>query len=368
MLNFITKIILGGEKGKMSVFRRCCSALGVALIAVLLLAGTALADNVSGDWSYTINADGQAIVTRYLGSQRDVELKWNLDDHMVVEIGEEAFAGNRTIRSIKLPVSVKVIRMNAFKDCAALEEIHLPSRLETIEDGAFLGCTALQTLEIPESVAEIGEGCFETTTVLIGNAGSLAGAYADAMGMNYEEPSNTPVPSSHQPEDDYQYEIRNGGVVITSYIGKEYAVEIPAQIAGYPVRVIGSNAFSSRYEVESVILPEGITEIEKTAFRYCTGLMSIQLPSTLQTIGEYAFFHCENLVEIEIPAGMTAIGSRAFQCCYRLQHVTMSAKMKTIPTNTFFECHSRLTIHAPSGSAAENFAYIKGYRFVSTGK
>jgi len=169
-------------------------------------------------------------------------------------------------------------------------------------------------------------------------------------------------------EQNYQYKIQNGGVVITSYVGKEYVVEIPEEIAGYPVRVIGSNAFSSRYDVETVILPEGLIEIEKTAFRFCTGLMSIQLPSTLKTIGEYAFFHCENLVEIVIPDGMTALGSRAFQCCYRLQHVTMSAKMKTIPTNTFFECHSRLTIHAPSGSAAESFAHRKGYRFTSTGK
>ena len=338
----------------------------VLLIVLLLFGGTALADTISGDWAYSLNESGQAVVTRYLGSDREVELKWKLDDHMVVEIGEEAFAGNRAIHSVKLPVSLKIIRMNAFKDCAALEKITLPSRLETIEDGAFMGCTSLKELEIPESVAEIGEDCFEPTTVLTGNANSIASSYANAMGMGYAKKEEAVLHQHPDAEQNYQYRIQNGGVVITSYIGKEYSVEIPAEIAGYPVRVIGSNAFSSRYDVESVILPEGLIEIEKTAFRFCTGLMSVQLPSTLQTIGEYAFFHCENLVEIVIPDGMTALGSRAFQCCYRLQYVTMSAKMKTIPTNTFFECHSRLTIQAPSGSTAESFAHRKGYRFVAT--
>ena len=340
----------------------------VFLLVLLLSSGIALADTISGDWAYTLNENGQVIITHYLGSQRDVVLNWNLDKRMVVEIGEEAFAGNTSVRSVTLPVGVRIIRMNAFKDCTALEEITLPSMLETIEDGAFLGCTALKTLEIPESVAELGEECFEATTHLTGNAESIAGAYANALGLGYTETDDMMTTSVYNPENDYHYEIRNGGVVITSYVGEDYEVTVPEEIAGYPVRAIGSNAFSSRYDVETVILPEGLLEIEKTAFRYCTGLMSIQLPSTLTTIGEYAFFHCENLVEIVIPNGVTALGSRAFQCCYRLKEVTLSANVKTIPTYTFFECHSQLTIHAPSGSEAENFAYRKGYRFVSTGK
>lgn len=343
--------------------------LGLALgLLLLLFTGTALADSVCGDWAYTLNEAGQAVVTRYLGSQRDVELSWNLDKRLVVEIGEEAFAGNAAVRSVKLPAAIRVIRMNAFKDCTALEEIVLPSMLETIEDGAFLGCTALKELEIPESVAEIGESCFESTTRLTGNSASMAGDYARAMGMGYEQTYDMQTASFYQVENDYKYEIRNGGVVITSYVGKDYTVEIPEEIEGYPVRVIGSNAFSSRYDVESVILPEGLVELEKTAFRYCTGLMSIQFPSTLKTIGEYCFFHCENLVEIVLPDGLTQLGSRAFQCCYRLKEVTIPAGVTSIPTYTFFECHANLTVHAPSGSAAENFAYRKGYRFVSTGK
>lgn len=334
---------------------------------LLFLPGLAIADHVSGDWQYTLNEEGQAIVTRYQGTQSELKMPWNLDGHVIVEIGEEAFSGNSALQSIQLPVGVKVIRMNAFMNCTSLQEVALPMLLETIEDYAFLGCTALSSVNLPDSVAELGEECFERTTRLTGSANSLASGYAQANDMDYgTEDIAPPAVEGKKIAADYQYRIENGGVTITSYTGEDYEVFVPAEIDGYPVRIIGSNAFSSRYGVERVVLPEGLTKLEKTAFRYCPALSSIQLPSTLVEIGESAFYRCEYLQEIQLPEGLTKLGNRAFQGCSQLRDVTLPASLTSIPYYAFFECHASLTIYAPKGSAAERFASSRGYRFTVT--
>ena len=51
-------------------------------------------------------------------------------------------------------------------------------------------------------------------------------------------------------------------------------VDVPAQIAGLPVTVIGDNAFTGR-EVTSVTLPESIAQIGKYAFKDCRKLEEI---------------------------------------------------------------------------------------------
>lgn len=335
----------------------------LAVAAALLLPCAALADESFGDWTYTLNADGQAVVTRYNGRQTDVSLPWNIKGHMVGEIGRAAFAGNTTIESVKLPAGVTVIREDAFRDCASLRSVQMPSRLATIEDGAFLGCAALTEVALPESVAELGEACFDSRTKLIGGSDSIVAAYAQAVGLAYAgKAAETPAPRND--EKDYQYEIRSGGAVITSYIGGDSEVVIPAELGGYPVRAIGENAFSSCYSVETVVVPEGVTTLERVAFRYCTGLTEVQLPSSLRSIGDNAFYRCEGLEEITIPEGVTALGDRAFRGCLSLRRVTLPRSLKTIPWYAFFECHERLIIYGYGGSKAESYADQRGYGFV----
>ena len=316
---------------------------------------------VSGDWQYTINDEGKAVVTRYLGSAAEIKMPWNLDGTLSAEIGEYAFRGNTRLRRIELPAAAYVIRANAFSGCSGLEEVKLPSLLETIEDGAFEDCTALKQIEIPDSVMELGENVFAANTTLIGSAESLASDYAAACGLQYRGYAE----EAENPEKYYQYEIVRDYARITSYIGEESRVVVPAELGGYPVRVIGDRAFASRYSMEQLVIPEGVTELEKMAFYYCLELRTIEFPSTLQEIGSNAFEKCENLTEVKLPDGMTTLGSRAFEGCSQLQDVTIPASVKIIPYYTFFECHDRLTIHGPAGSAAERFAASRGYRFVA---
>lgn len=76
-------------------------------------------------------------------------------------------------------------------------------------------------------------------------------------------------------------------------------------------KYIESGAFSST-AIESVVFPEGLTEIGEGAFEYCSNLIDINIPEGLTKIGRRAFEHCSKLNDIEIPDTVTTIGYDAF--------------------------------------------------------
>ena len=104
--------------------KRCFFSL---FLLILFFLSIAFAEATSGDWQYTLNDSGRAVITRYSGMAKEVTVPWNLDGHIVIEIGECAFAGNTRLRSVKMPAGIICIRMNAFMGCSVLEEVTLPT-------------------------------------------------------------------------------------------------------------------------------------------------------------------------------------------------------------------------------------------------
>jgi hypothetical protein len=76
-------------------------------------------------------------------------------------------------------------------------------------------------------------------------------------------------------------------VVIVNYNGTSTRISIPANINGYPVVVIGDNAFRSR-RIESVVFPDTILVIGNYAF-YDNRLTSVSLPRNVISVGIGAF-------------------------------------------------------------------------------
>lgn len=92
-------------------------------------------------------------------------------------------------------------------------------------------------------------------------------------------------------------------------------ITIPASVTynnyTYPVTTIGTSAFESCTNLQSVTLPNSITTINTDAFYYCTKLGSVNLPEGLTTIGLRAFYSC-NLDTIIVPSTVTSMGNKAF--------------------------------------------------------
>ena len=64
--------------------------------------------------------------------------------------------------------------------------------------------------------------------------------------------------------------------------------------------------------IGSLVLPDGITKIDKFAFSDCSGLTNIVIPNSVKVIADYAFSDCRSLTSINIPGSVTRIGNCAF--------------------------------------------------------
>lgn len=87
-----------------------------------------------------------------------------------------------------------------------------------------------------------------------------------------------------------QYVLNDGRVEITGYFGEETETVVPARIAGYPVCVIRTGAFSEAETLTRVTLPDTVTEIREGAFSegqavvYTTqdALQTVSFPATYE--------------------------------------------------------------------------------------
>ena len=105
----------------------------------------------------------------------------------------------------------------------------------------------------------------------------------------------------------------DGSLIITSYKGSATEIEVPATIGKATVSTIDEGAFAAldwgniknkteRKKIVSVVIPEGVTKLEKTIFRYCDSLEKVVLPSTLKGIKTPLVADCKKLVSINIPS------------------------------------------------------------------
>lgn len=71
-------------------------------------------------------------------------------------------------------------------------------------------------------------------------------------------------------------------------------------------------------QITTAVIKEGVTTIEKWAFKECTNLQSVVIPEGVAIIGEWAFEDCTNLQSVVIPSSVTEIRSGAFYGCSNL--------------------------------------------------
>ena len=88
-------------------------------------------------------------------------------------------------------------------------------------------------------------------------------------------------------------------------------------------------------DLGNVIIPEGVTKIEKRAFQFSAGLRSVTIPESVTEIGEGAFMHCTSLTTICIPNRVTEIQKDTFLCCTSLSSVTLPGSVRKIGERAF---------------------------------
>ena len=120
---------------------------------------------IDSDFTYTIKND-KATITKYIGTDTEVEIPSEIEGHPVTTIGPEAFY-----------------------NCIDLTSITIPSSVTSIEDYAFFGCSSLTSIELPDSVTSMGYSAFEDCTNLK-TAGPIGSGSNIEFGWTSSIPSN----------------------------------------------------------------------------------------------------------------------------------------------------------------------------------
>ena len=261
------------------------AAISAALLLLLQILSAPAAAEKSGPYDYEIK-DGEATVTKYDGSDEALEIPDEIDAFPVTAIGDAAFAEANSLKSVKIPGSVKKIADFAFSHCASLESVEIGDGTETVGSYAFDGCASLSSIVISDSVSRVGAFAFRGT------------AY-------YEDRDLW--------EDGVLY-IGNCLIKAQGFVSGTYEVR-------KGTRVLADTAFQDCGSLVGIELPEGIVSLGIATFNRCRGLRGITIPDGVTKIGDWCFASCDWFGYVSIPGSVTEIGEQAFLNCTALKNV-----------------------------------------------
>lgn len=337
-------------------------ACALLLLSALQPISSRAAETVPEGLKYSV-ANNAVTVTDYTGTATALQIPSEIQGYPVTAIGHTAFSYCQSLRSVTVPDSVTAMGENVFYNCEALISIR------------FLGRKFTQQLADPQSIPPYYEEhlhgggwytCAEcnpmprsalsyinpTVEILIPAQDATWDddtQTLDALNWVRYTPEDQSVAGS---EKGIVYETISGEIVITDYTGTAAELEIPPQIAGYPVVTVADGAFSNCITLTAVTVPDSVTAIGDSAFANCEALKSITLGANVAAIGQKAFYQCASLSAITIPDSVSAIGSYAFYGCRALTTADMGSGITAVSDYTFANCPELTGVILPDGVTA----------------
>ncbi len=280
----------------------------IAVFLLVLLAGGIYSAQASGA-DFSVNGDR---LVAYLGMDEEV----TVPDEVRV-IGEEAFAGNTSVKKVNLPKELTEIDYRAFNNCTALESISIPDSVVSMSDSVFDGCSALKDVTLGKSLQVLGRGCFAGCTSL-----------KDVAIVS----ENTALKAE-------------GGALYNSTKSTLF-------------QVFAGN------EQSSFTVPASVSNILRYSLWGNENIQELTVAGT-EVLSDYCFARANGLESAVICAPAREIGRGAFSGCKNLKQIVVPVSVGKIYDNAFEECPADLLFVCEMGSAAERFALEHGYR-VST--
>ncbi len=184
-------------------------------------------------------------------------LRWVDLPESLTEIGYQAFYNNDALYEISLPGSLRTIGEGAFSDCGALTELVIPDSVHTIDKTAFSSCSRLCEVTLGRGVRKLGNGaftrCISLTDISLNDGLEEIGANA----FSYSPIIELDIPDSVRKMDVSAVNSNNTSDVLRTSLKK---LHWPASIPTVPI-----SQFNGFRALETVVLPEGVTEIKGSA-------------------------------------------------------------------------------------------------------
>ena len=122
--------------------------------------------------------------------------------------------------------------------------------------------------------------------------------------------------------------------------------KVSIDLTGLDIISISEYAFSNLPNMDSILIPNNVTNIGEYAFFNCISLHSILLPNELENIYSCAFYNT-GITEISIPNKVHLISSYVFRYNLHLTSVTFEGTPTSIAADVFDVCRSLKTINVP---------------------
>ena len=218
---------------------------------------------VDGGFELCRDGDAPAVSEPY----GDVTIPSKLDGIPVVAIGEGAFSNCVYLTGIVLQDGIASIGDNAFFDCRAIEQVSIPASVANLGQRLFYRCSSLVEIvflgNAPTNVDPYWYyGINSSCTVYVGR---------DSVGWN------TTIPGTWR------------GVSI------EYADLPPTfTITDGVLTAVALNGYTE------IRIPDGVTAIDRDAFRNCSALTALYIPDRVTAIAGGAFSYCTNLRDVRV--------------------------------------------------------------------
>ena len=149
--------------------------------------------------------------------------------------------------------------------------------------------------------------------------------------------SDRAVRSTH-----YTYMINDSHTLFKVYPNFEqhawdYQVDVPDDVLA-----INTDVFKGK-KVQSICLPNDMTEIDRQSFELCTNLFDVHFPDYLETIGPHAFRNCTKLeISLDFPQILQTIGGDAFNKS-GIKNIYNLGNVSVIQSQTFMNCPNLTT-------------------------
>ena len=240
----------------------------------------------------------------------------------------------------------------AFRYCSSLATLNLPDTLINIGRFAFYKCTALSSLTVPETIEHIGSYAFHgTDNCALYFSGAELPFYLDE---NWDDGlSGYYVGVSQTVESgDWKYAIlKNGKTAILEYLGNEKNIDLRTLNIG-EITTIGGYAFYGK-NLESIILPESLTQIQRYAFAENTALAGITIPANVKYIAKYAFHNTGIMNLTFMGSNVSVIEQYAFAYTRKLTSVTLPAGIVKLGTYVFYRSGIESVVFAAGTTLTE---------------
>ena len=274
-------------------------------------------------------------------------------DGPVTTIGDSAFYYCTSLTSVTIPDNVTTIGEGAFRDCTSLTSVTIGNRVTTIGNLTFYYCTSLTSVTIPDSVTTIEVLAFAYCTNLISitipdsvtTIGSRTFYYCTSLTSVTIPDSVTSIGNAafayctNLTEFNGKFASEDGRCLIVEGLLNSFAIGCGATEYTIPnsVTTIGDSAFRYCLSLTSVTIPDSVTTIGQEAFRNCDSLTSVTIGDSVTTIGDSAFFGCKSLTSVTIPDGVTEIGYNAFREA-KVISITIPNSVTRIESYAFYSC------------------------------